>query len=150
MDDDNHTPPGLQRRRGRPRIGASQSATTEGRSPRVNVAISPDTDKLLHQIGDARGASRSDIVREALDRYLTVEAHLSHGGHDALLGALAEGIGATPKTFTDWLRGGGLGTSDRRLSRWAAGWSKAGRLQLRTTAYGGQTPERDHQSGRWT
>jgi hypothetical protein len=59
----------VERSVGRPRIGGAH-APKGVRSPRVNVAISDQTDELLDQLGKRRGVSRSVLVREALDTYL--------------------------------------------------------------------------------
>jgi hypothetical protein len=53
------------------RVGRHESAPQGVRSPRVNVAISLTQDRLLDQLAQARGRSRSDLVREALDHYLS-------------------------------------------------------------------------------
>lgn len=59
----------VERSVGRPRVGGATSPKGV-RSPRVNVAISEQTNALLEEVGRRRGVSRSTIVREALDSYL--------------------------------------------------------------------------------
>lgn len=61
----------LERRVGRPRVGRKESASKGVRSPRVNVAISMHTDEQLTQLGIRRGVSRSELVRQALEEYLS-------------------------------------------------------------------------------
>lgn len=60
----------IERSVGRPRVGGS-TGPKGVRSPRVNVAISDTADQLLNQLGRRRGMSRSELVREALDSYLS-------------------------------------------------------------------------------
>lgn len=61
----------VERAVGRPRVGPRDSAPKGVRSPRVNVSISLTQDQLLDQLARDRGRSRSDLVREALDTYLS-------------------------------------------------------------------------------
>lgn len=61
----------VERAVGRPRVGRHESAPKGVRSPRVTVAISLTQDQLLDQLAHARGRSRSELVREALDNYLS-------------------------------------------------------------------------------
>jgi hypothetical protein len=61
----------VERAAGRPRVGRRDSAPKGIRSPRVNVSISQTQDQLLDQLARDRGQSRSELVREALDTYLT-------------------------------------------------------------------------------
>jgi len=62
----------VERRGGRPRVG--DGAGHPGRrSPRLNVAVSAEVHDLVTRAAAARGGgtTRSDIVREALDEYLS-------------------------------------------------------------------------------
>jgi Ribbon-helix-helix protein, copG family len=61
----------VERAAGRPRVGRRDSAPKGIRSPRVNVSISQTQDQLLDQLVRDRGRSRSELVREALDTYLS-------------------------------------------------------------------------------
>ncbi|PZS30875.1 MAG: hypothetical protein DLM58_12915 [Pseudonocardiales bacterium] len=61
----------VERAAGRPRVGPRDSAPKGVRSPRVNVSISLTQDQLLDQLAHAHGRTRSDLVREALDTYLS-------------------------------------------------------------------------------
>ncbi len=61
----------VERAAGRPRVGRRDSAPKGVRSPRVHVAISLTQDQLLDQLAHDRGQSRSELVREALDTYLS-------------------------------------------------------------------------------
>ncbi|MCL2091382.1 MAG: ribbon-helix-helix domain-containing protein [Micrococcales bacterium] len=61
--------PAVERAVGRPRVDGG-TGTAGVRSPRVNVAISPETDALLAEAGRRQGLSRSALVRQALDAYL--------------------------------------------------------------------------------
>lgn len=54
---------------GRPRLGGAPGVKGE-RSPRVNVAVDPQTDLAIERVRAARGLSRSDLVRAALHDYL--------------------------------------------------------------------------------
>ena len=56
---------------GRPRVGRHEHAPKGVRSPRVNVAITLTQDQQLAQLAQARGRSRSELVREAIDIYLS-------------------------------------------------------------------------------
>lgn len=58
--------------RGRQTASRSRDSAPKGvRSPRVNVSISLTQDQLLDQLAHDRGRSRSELVREALDAYLS-------------------------------------------------------------------------------
>ncbi len=61
----------VERAAGRPRVGRRDKAPKGTRSPRVNVSISLTQDQLLDKLVHDRGRSRSDLVREALDSYLS-------------------------------------------------------------------------------
>jgi hypothetical protein len=61
----------VERAVGRPRVGRRDSAPKGVRSPRVNVAISLTQDQLLDQLAHDSGRSRSELVREALDTFLS-------------------------------------------------------------------------------
>ncbi|MFI8526283.1 ribbon-helix-helix protein, CopG family [Promicromonospora sukumoe] len=56
-----------RRGRGRPRLGPGEKGT---RSPRVAASISPELDARLNSMVTSTGKERSEIVREALQRYL--------------------------------------------------------------------------------
>ena len=59
----------VERAVGRPRVGGG-SGLRGSRSPRLNVAISDAQAALLEEAERRSGASRSQLVREALDLYL--------------------------------------------------------------------------------
>jgi hypothetical protein len=61
----------VDRAAGRPRVGRLESAAKGVRSPRVNVSISQTQNQLLDQLALDRGRSRSELVREAIDSYLS-------------------------------------------------------------------------------
>ena len=56
-----------ERRRGRPRLGGGETGT---RSPRVNASIPVEMDLQLRAVEASTGKDRSELVREALRRYL--------------------------------------------------------------------------------
>jgi hypothetical protein len=61
----------VERAVGRPRVGRLDKAPKGSRSPRVNVSISLTQDQLLDKLVHDQGRSRSELVREALDTYLS-------------------------------------------------------------------------------
>lgn len=58
----------VERRVGRPRLGAPAPRGT--RSPRLHVAVSAEQSRRLEELTVRLGRSRSELMREALDRYL--------------------------------------------------------------------------------
>jgi hypothetical protein len=56
---------------GRPRIDGRGAGTASARLPRVNVAVSREVEASLAARSAERGVSRSVLVREALDLYLS-------------------------------------------------------------------------------
>ena len=55
---------------GRPRLDGHLTGVGE-RAPRVNVSIPPTIEQLLNQRISATGQSKSEVVRDALEAYLT-------------------------------------------------------------------------------
>lgn len=62
----------VERRVGRPRIGGKAGRKGE-RSTRVNVAVTDAQAAIIDRL-TGEGRTRSDIVREALDEYLSARA----------------------------------------------------------------------------
>ena len=62
----------LERRSGPGRPSVSRALAPGQRSPRVNVAVSMETDQRIKDLAEQTGISRSELVREALDRGLRV------------------------------------------------------------------------------
>lgn len=61
----------VERAVGGPTSRRPDSMPSGVRSPRVNGSISMTQHQLLDQLARDRGRSRSDVVREALDTYLS-------------------------------------------------------------------------------
>ena len=57
----------LERRSGPGRPSVSRALAPGQRSPRVNVAVSMETDQRIKDLAEQTGISRSELVREALD-----------------------------------------------------------------------------------
>lgn len=55
---------------GRPRVGGGAGAKGV-RSPRVNAAVDPGTDREIERVRRDQGITRSDLVRAALADYLS-------------------------------------------------------------------------------
>lgn len=62
----------VERRVGRPRVGGNPGPKGQ-RSVRVNVAVTDAQAAIIDQL-TGEGRTRSDIVREALDEYLSARA----------------------------------------------------------------------------
>ncbi|ACZ20499.1 Ribbon-helix-helix protein, copG family [Sanguibacter keddieii DSM 10542] len=60
----------VERRVGRPRLDGSPPKPHGQRSPRVNVAVSDQTNQAIESARLKLGVSRSDFVRKALDSYI--------------------------------------------------------------------------------
>lgn len=68
----------VERRVGRPRLDGQPPRPHGQRSPRINVAVSDQTNQAIEEVRAKLGLSRSDLVRKALDAYLAEASDLAH------------------------------------------------------------------------